>query len=130
MNGEVKRNISLLAGSRAFFTRLPAPPSYRDRALQLLSNPIRFMVQPGTTGVGSWGDAQAACDFRGSSSSYFLPFFQTAKVMAASLRARVRRTISGRRPWFTLAVNQSCQGPGRVLASTAMLLNRRFSSQL
>src|SRR5208282_6789441 len=39
-------------------------------------------------------DAQAACCFRCSASKQ-TPFFQTIKVMAAILRAKVRRAIAG-----------------------------------
>src|ERR1022692_1224422 len=39
-------------------------------------------------------DAQAACDFS-LSASKFSPFFQSVSVMAAILRARVRRTMVG-----------------------------------
>jgi hypothetical protein len=39
-------------------------------------------------------DAQAACDFR-CSASKCSPFFQSVNVMAAILRASVRRAISG-----------------------------------
>ena len=44
--------------------------------------------------------AQAACGFRYSASNGS-PFFQTCKVMAAILRAKVRRAISGRVPFFS-----------------------------
>jgi hypothetical protein len=40
------------------------------------------------------GDAQAACGFRCSASKR-TPFFQTVKVMAAILRAKVRRASEG-----------------------------------
>src|SRR5438093_6069640 len=43
------------------------------------------------------GDAQAACDFSFSASK-FSPFFHRVSVMAAILRARVRRTIVGLMP--------------------------------
>jgi hypothetical protein len=45
-----------------------------------------------TDGKGSVRGAQAACCFRCSASKP-TPFFQTIKVMAAILRARVRRAI-------------------------------------
>ncbi len=45
-------------------------------------------------GEGLSTDAQAACCFR-CSASKLTPFFQTIKVMAAILRARVRRAIVG-----------------------------------
>src|ERR1022692_4877082 len=47
-------------------------------------------------------DAQAACCFRCSASKP-TPFFQTIKVMAAILRARVRRAIVGFIPRATKA---------------------------
>src|SRR5438874_3812157 len=43
------------------------------------------------------GDAQAACDFSFSASK-FSPFFHRVSVMAAILRASVRRTIVGLMP--------------------------------
>ena len=42
-------------------------------------------------------DAQAACDFS-LSASKFSPFFQSVNVMAAILRANVRRTMVGLMP--------------------------------
>ena len=47
-------------------------------------------------------DAQAACGFRYSASKR-TPFFQTINVMAAILRARVRRAIVGFMPLATKA---------------------------
>jgi hypothetical protein len=47
-------------------------------------------------------DAQAACGFRYSASKR-TPFFQTSKVIAAILRARVRRAIDGFIPLATKA---------------------------
>src|SRR2546425_12528086 len=44
------------------------------------------------------GNAQAACDFSFSASK-FSPFFHRVSVMAAILRARVRRTIVGLMPF-------------------------------
>ena len=51
---------------------------------------------------GLFPDAQAACCFRCSASKP-TPFFQTIKVMAAILRARVRRAIVGFIPLATKA---------------------------
>src|SRR5437763_16428343 len=62
------------------------------------------------------GDAQAACDFSFATSK-FSPFFHRVSVMAAILRARVRRTIvglmlspaiSGRNPEMVRAVKSPC----------------------
>jgi hypothetical protein len=51
-------------------------------------------------GIGSARDTQAVCGFR-CLTSKCTPFFQTIKVMAAILRAKVRRAISGRIPLAT-----------------------------
>ena len=50
-------------------------------------------LQEGTDGLGS-RDAQAACGFRCLPSKR-APFFQTIRVIAAILRAKVRRAIEG-----------------------------------
>ena len=47
-------------------------------------------------------DTQAVCGFRYWASKH-TPFFQTIKVIAAILRVRVRRAISGFIPWATSA---------------------------
>ena len=52
---------------------------------------------------GSAGDIQAVCGFRCWASKR-TPFFQTSKVMAAILRAKVRRAISGRIPLASSAL--------------------------
>jgi hypothetical protein len=52
---------------------------------------------------GSIRDTQAACGFRYWASKH-TPFFQMCKVMAAILRASVRRAISGRIPLASSAV--------------------------
>ena len=51
-------------------------------------------IAPNKSGEGLSTDAQAACCFR-CSASKLTPFFQTIKVMAAILRARVSRAIVG-----------------------------------
>jgi len=48
-------------------------------------------------GRGSYRDAQAACNFSFSASK-FSPFFQSVSVMAAILRASVRRAMVGLMP--------------------------------
>ena len=57
-------------------------------------------VIPGWNGFA--GDTQAVCGFRCWASKR-TPFFQTIKMMAAILRAKVRRAISGRMPLATNA---------------------------
>src|ERR1700674_4458368 len=65
----------------------------RTRASQ---EPIRYhgIAKPWEISWGVLFDAQAACAFRCSASKR-PPFFQSVKVMAAILRASVRRAISG-----------------------------------
>src|SRR5580704_16445550 len=63
-------------------------------------------------------DAQAACDFR-CSASKLPPFFQRANVMAAILRASVRRAISGFMPLASNLALKSCSGPAQRLAFRA-----------
>jgi hypothetical protein len=78
----------------------------RLQALRILTlEPERLKNRSTTTGeriTGEWTglvprDAQAACDFS-LSTSKFSPFFHSVSVMAAILRARVRRTIVGLMP--------------------------------
>ena len=57
-------------------------------------------MNPGMDGFST--DAQAACCFRCWASKR-TPFFQTSKVIAAILRARVRRAIDGFIPLATKA---------------------------
>jgi len=72
----------------------------------LTLEPERLENQPAMAGNesrdGLSTDAQAACCFRCSASKR-APFFQTIKVMAAILRARVRRAIAGFVPLATKA---------------------------
>src|ERR1700720_2061166 len=63
-------------------------------------------------------DAQAACCFR-CSASKLTPFFQTIKVMAAILRASVRRAIVGFIPRATKPAWNSWNGPGTAAARGA-----------
>jgi len=65
----------------------------RTRASQ---EPIRYhgVAKPWDIAWGVLFDDQAACAFRCSASKR-PPFFQSVKVMAAILRASVRRAISG-----------------------------------
>src|SRR5215831_5402586 len=61
----------------------------KRRRNRLANHQVRYLVKC----LGSV-DAQAACDFR-CSASKLPPFFQSANVMAAILRASVKRAISG-----------------------------------
>ena len=62
-----------------------------------LENPTATAREDPRHGADSVEDTQAACDFRYWASKR-TPFFQTCKVIAAILRASVRRAISGRIP--------------------------------
>ena len=70
-------------------TRSRTRVSRRTRRPPLEKNPQH--------GADSIEDTQAACDFRYWASKR-TPFFQRCKVIAAILRASVRRAISGRIP--------------------------------
>src|ERR1017187_7620202 len=70
-------------------------------------------------------DAQAACDFNFSASK-FSPFFHRVSVIAAILRASVRRAMVGLMPLASAAWYKSWNGPGRTLAIVAAPLNRPF----
>src|ERR1700674_3177902 len=72
-------------------------------------------------------DAQAACCFRCWASKR-TPFFQTIKVMAAILRARVRRAIVAFIPLATKAAWNSWNGPGTAEARVAAPLKIFFRS--
>src|ERR1700674_1580267 len=74
-------------------------------------------------------DAQAACCFRYSASKR-TPFFHTIKVIAAILRARVRRAIAGFIPLATKAAWKSWNGPGTAAARVAAPLKIFFRSWL
>ena len=77
----------------------------RLQAIRMLTlEPERLKNQPTTTRKASaemeglfTGDAQAACDFSFSTSK-FSPFFHSVSVIAAILRASVRRAIVGLMP--------------------------------
>src|SRR5205807_3923343 len=85
--------------------RLVPPARVRLQAIGMLTlEPERLKNQLTTTRKRSpemeglfTGDAQAACDFSFSASK-FSPFFHRVSVMAAILRASVRRTIVGLMP--------------------------------
>ena len=64
---------------------------------ECLENPTAIAREDPRDGADSVGDTQAACDFRYWASKR-TSFFQTCKVIAAILRASVRRAISGRMP--------------------------------
>src|ERR1700687_3563252 len=72
-------------------------------------------------------DAQAACCFKCSASKR-TPFFQTIKVIAAILRARVRRAIVGFIPLATKAASKYWNGPGTAAARAAAPLKIFFRS--
>jgi hypothetical protein len=82
--------------------RLSANGTVRLQAIRILTlEPERLKNQLATTRQRSpemerlfTRDAQAACDFS-LSASKFSPFFQRVSVMAAILRANVRRTMVG-----------------------------------
>ena len=85
--------------------RLSATGTVRLQALRMLTlEPERLKNQLATTRTRSpemeglfTRDAQAACDFS-LSASKFSPFFHRVSVMAAILRASVRRAIVGLMP--------------------------------
>src|SRR5258708_3990739 len=84
-----------------FTQRLSATGTVRLQAIRMLTlEPERLKNQLATTRKrspemeGSSRDAQAACDFS-LSASKFSPFFHRVSVMAAILRASVRRAIVG-----------------------------------
>jgi hypothetical protein len=85
--------------------RLSASGTMRLQAIRMLTlEPERLKNQSATTRQRSpemeglfTRDAQAACDFS-LSASKFSPFFQSVSVMAAILRANVRRTMVGLMP--------------------------------
>ena len=64
---------------------------------ECLQNPTATAREDPRDGADSVRDTQAACDFRYWASKR-TPFFQMCKVIAAILRANVRRAISGRMP--------------------------------
>ena len=70
---------------------------------ECLENPTATTREDPQDGADSVGDTQAACDFRYWASKR-TPFFQTCKVIAAILRASVRRAISGLIPLTNSAV--------------------------
>ena len=88
-------------------TRCPKHTLRLTRLWILTLEPERLENRQATAGdesrEGLSTDAQAACCFRYSASKR-TPFFQTSKVIAAILRARVRRAIGGFIPLATKAV--------------------------
>ena len=85
------------------------------RSTQCLTNQLRLALEPECLenltatareiprdGAEALRNTQAVCGFRYLASKR-TPFFQTIKVMAAILRANVRRAISGRMPLATSA---------------------------
>ena len=64
---------------------------------ECFENPTATAREDPQNGADSIENTQAACDFRYWASKR-TPFFQTCKVIAAILRASVRRAISGRMP--------------------------------
>ena len=97
----------VVRGGIGFLERLGAQSTRSLTALWILTlEPERLENQPAIARNESWDglstDAQAACCFKCSASKR-APFFQTTKVMAAILRARVRRAIVGFIPLATKA---------------------------
>jgi hypothetical protein len=89
----VAQRLSSLRDAR---TNIPIDTLPRTR-VSLESDWHRHRGLPGDGNRLSARDAQAACRFRCSASNRS-PFFQTVKVIAAILRASVRRAIEGRIP--------------------------------
>jgi hypothetical protein len=105
------RGLSLflvVRGGIGFLERLRAPGTLGLTLLELLTlEPERLKNRPATTGDesgmdGFSTDVQAACCFKCWASKQ-TPFFQTSKVIAAILRARVSRAIVGFIPLATKA---------------------------
>lgn len=97
----------VVRGGIGFLERLGAQSTRSLTALWILTlEPERLENQPAIARNESWDgfstDAQAACGFKCSASKR-APFFQTTKVMAAILRARVSRAIVGFIPLATKA---------------------------
>src|SRR5260370_39613405 len=89
----------VVRGGIGFLERLGARSTRSLTALWILTlEPERLQNQPAIarneSRNGLSTDAQAACCFKCSASKQ-TPFFQTINVMAAILRARVRRAIVG-----------------------------------
>ena len=89
-------------------------------------HPIGGNTQDGNE---STRDTQAACVFR-CSASKSTPFFQTIKVMAAILRATVRRAIEGFTPLVIKVWQNSFKGPVQLLALVAAPLKMFLRSLL
>ena len=89
--------------------RLSAIALIRLQAIGMLTFEPERLKNPATT-TREWaemeglftGDAQAACDFS-LSASKFSPFFHRVNVMAAILRASVRRAMVGFMPLASAA---------------------------
>jgi len=97
----------VVRGGIGFLERLGARSMCSLTGFWILTlEPERLDNQPAIarneSGDGLSTDAQAACCFRCSASKR-TPFFQTIKVMAAILRARVSRAIGGFIPLATRA---------------------------
>src|ERR1700686_2948169 len=88
----------VVRGGIGFLERLGARSTRLTGFWILTLEPERLKNQPVIARNESWDGlstgAQAACCFKYSASKR-TPFFQTIKVMAAILRARVRRAIVG-----------------------------------
>src|SRR5258708_27727862 len=97
----------VVRGGIGFLERLNARSTRLTGFWILTLEPERLENQPAIADNESWDglstDTQAACCFRCSASKR-TPFFQTIKVMAAILRARVRRAIGG---FIPLAIRAS-----------------------
>jgi hypothetical protein len=96
----------VVRGGLGFLERLCARSTRLTGFWRLTLEPERLENQPviarNESRDGLSTDAQAACCFRYSASKQ-TPFFQTIKVIAAILRASVRRAIVGFIPLATKA---------------------------
>jgi hypothetical protein len=97
----------VVRGGIGFLERLGAQSTRSLTGLWILTlEPEHLQNQQAIAENESWDglstDAQAACCFKYSASKR-TPFFQTIRVMAAILRARVRRAIVGFMPLATKA---------------------------
>jgi hypothetical protein len=85
-----------LSAQRVLHAYRPLGYSLSNPSVSRTDPPPREKESPGMDRART-GDAQAACDFSFSTLK-FSPFFHSVSVMAAILRARVRRTMVGLMP--------------------------------
>src|ERR1700688_3118010 len=121
----------VVRGGIGFLERLSARSTCLTGLWILTLEPERLenlpAIAPNESSDGLSTDAQAACCFKCSASKP-TPFFQTIKVMAAILRARVRRAIVGFIPRATKPAWNSWNGPGTAAARVAAPLKIFFRS--